>query len=292
MSRMRQAIFCLAAAGVVFTAAAQTNAPVPAKRFPNATNLIPPVPVLPSPVNFFRQLLVMTPAERNNSLTNRTPEARAKILAKVREYQVLGPDERELRLRATELRWFLAPLLPLPPAQRTARFALMPADLHALIQARLAQWDALPPAVQQEFLANDKALRALAHVEPTTTNTPTASAEQQKIADQFNQFFELTPEEKQQTLNTLSKAERAAMEKTLQSFNRLTSAQRELCLRNYAKFAGMSAEERADFLKNAEMWAQMSPKERQVWRDLVARIPAYPPLPVKIPRPTVATNLN
>jgi hypothetical protein len=82
------------------------------------------------------------------------------------------------------------------------------------------------------------------------------------------------------------------MEKTLQSFNRLTPAQRELCLRNYAKFAGMSAEERADFLKNAEMWARMSPKERQVWRDLVARIPAYPPLPVKISRPTVATNLN
>lgn len=290
MSRMCQVIFCLAVAGAVFTAAAQTNVPVPPKRFSTATNLIPPVPVLPSPVNFFRQLLVMTPAERNNSLTNRTPEARAKILAKVREYQVLGPDERELRLRATELRWFLMPLLPLPPAQRTARFALMPEDLHALIQARLAQWDALPPATQQEFLANDKALRALAHVEPT--NAPTASAEQQKIADQFNQFFELTPEEKQQTLNTLSKAERAAMEKTLQSFNRLTPSQRELCLRNYAKFAGMSAEERADFLKNAEMWAQMSPKERQVWRDLVARIPAWPPMPAKISRPTVATNLN
>jgi len=53
----------------------------------------------------------MSPAERNHSLTNRTPEARARILAKVREYQVLGPDERELRLRATELRWYLTPLL-------------------------------------------------------------------------------------------------------------------------------------------------------------------------------------
>jgi hypothetical protein len=298
MSRMRQAIFCLAAAGAVFTVAAQAPAPVSPKRFSTATNLVPPVPVLPSPVNFFRQLLVMTPAERNNSLTNRTPEARVKILAKVREYQVLGPDERELRLRATELRWYLTPLLSLTPPQRAARLALMPEDLRGLIQSRLAQWDALPPATQQEFLANDKALRYLAHIEPT--NAPPASPEQQKIAGQFNQFFELTPVEKQQTLNTLSKVERAAMEKTLQSFGRLTPPQRELCLRNYAKFAGMGADERAEFLKNAEKWAQMSPKERQVWRDLVARIPAWPPLPAnlmphapgKIPRPTVATNLN
>jgi hypothetical protein len=290
----------LAAAGAVFTVTAQTAAPTPApaKRFSTVTNLIPPVPVLPSPVNFFRQLLVMTPAERNNSLTNRTPEARAKILAKVREYQALGPDEREVRLRATELRWYLTPLLSLTPPQRAARLALMPEDLRGLIQARLTQWDALPPALQQEFLANEKTLRALAHVEPT--NAPPAAPEQQKIAAQFNQFFELTPAEKQQTLNTLSKAERAAMEKTLQSFSRLTPPQRALCLRNYAKFAGMGADERAEFLQNAEKWAQMSPKERQVWRDLVARIPVWPPMPANLPphhapkssSTAVATNLN
>ena len=87
-------------------------------RRPPAMNIFPPgvtnsavVPRMQSPVDFFRQLLAMTPAERVASLTNRPPEARARILAKVREYQALGPDERELRLRATELRWYLTPLL-------------------------------------------------------------------------------------------------------------------------------------------------------------------------------------
>jgi len=79
----------------------------------------PPLPPLaPSPVTFFRELLAMSPAERNNSLTNRTPEARARIMAKVREYQKLAPDERELRLRATELRWYLTPLFRTAPADR------------------------------------------------------------------------------------------------------------------------------------------------------------------------------
>jgi len=34
----------------------------------------------------------MSPVERNQSLTNRPPEVRARILAKVREYLALGPD--------------------------------------------------------------------------------------------------------------------------------------------------------------------------------------------------------
>jgi hypothetical protein len=75
------------------------------------------------------------------------------------------------------------------------------------------------------------------------------------------------------------------MEKTLQTFAQLPPQQRIRCLRNYAKFAGMSAAERAEFLKNAEHWSQMSPKERQTWRDLVAQVPVWPPLPPPRCRP-------
>ncbi len=145
----------------------------------------------------------MSPAERNQSLTNRSPEIRARILAKVREYQALGPDERELRLRATELRWYLMPLLRSPVAERAAWLAQVPPDLRELARTRLAQWDLLPPPLQQEFLANDKTLHYFAHLE--TPNPPAPNPEQQKIAGQFNQFFELTPAERQQTLGRFPK---------------------------------------------------------------------------------------
>src|SRR5436305_8079373 len=55
---------------------------------------IPPLPELAKPpVQFFRELLAMSPGERSQSLTNRTPEDRKAILAKVREYQSLKPDQ-------------------------------------------------------------------------------------------------------------------------------------------------------------------------------------------------------
>jgi hypothetical protein len=303
MNRLRQSIFCLALSAVFSTSA--QNPPVPSPNIfpPGVTNLLPSLPQARSPVSFFRQLLAMTPAERFAALTNRPPEARARILAKVREYQLLGPDERELRLRATELRWHLTPLLRVPPAERAGRLALVPEELRGLVQSRLQEWDVLPPPMKEEFLANDQALHYFTHVE--LTNQPAGTAEQQQITEQFNQFFELTPAEKQQTLNTLSEAERVQMEKTLKSFEQLPPEQRFRCIRNYAKFAGMPPAERAKFLKNAESWAKLTPQERQTWRDLVTQVPVWPPMPpdlvppnimppmpLKIHRPNVATNFK
>lgn len=93
------------------------------------------------------------------------------------------------------------------------------------------------------------------------------------------------------------------MEKTLKAFAKLPAAQRFQCIRAFKEFAGMNPQERAEFLENAQRWSQMSPKERQTWRDLVAQVPIWPPvpralimppLPPKIPRahPVVATNAN
>jgi hypothetical protein len=304
MNRLRQSICCLAAALTVVTAQAQ-NLPLPPKSTA-PLNLVPLLPPqAPSPVAFFRNLLAMSPKERANFLTNRPPAMRVRIIAKIHEYQILDPDERELRLSATELHWYLTPLLSLAPTNRAERVANVPENLRPLVQDRLQQWDILPPPLKQEFLENDRALHYFARIVPpgTTASADLSAEERQKIADQFNEFFELTPGEKQNALKTLSAAEQAQMEKTLQSFGHLPPPQRLACLRNYAKFAGMSAGERMEFLKNAERWSQMSPAERQTWRDLVAHVPEWPPLPPpivpgnliphatpKIVKPNVATN--
>lgn len=299
MSLKRRSILCLTAVVVAWAAQAQTIQPVPVPaRFPAAlTNLIPPLPTVVSPVSYFRQLLMMSPDERDKSLAGRTPTNRSNILAKLREYKRLPPDERELRLRATELRLYLVPLMRLAPADRAWRLAQVPPELLELVKSRLTQWDELPPPQQQEFLANDQTLHFFAQPPaPSSTN-----AEQEKITAQFGQFFVLTPGEQQHLLATLSETERAQMEKTLKTFAQLPGQKRALCIRNYAKFAGMSTEERAEFLKNADSWSKMSPQERQSWRDLVAIVPVWPtlppphlPLPPHIPpiraKPSMATN--
>jgi hypothetical protein len=289
-----------------------TNVTV-AHRFLSApTNLPPPpMPHAESPVDLFRKLLAMTTTGQHDFLTNRPPAVRLRIQAKLREYAALDPNERELRLRATELRWYLLPLLHESPTNRAAQLTAIPADLRALVNARLLQWDILPPPLQTEFFESEHALRYFTHVDPS--NGPPmppmpplspgqrqlhsqpgpdlahwnslSGDEHQRITDQFNQFFELTPAEKQKTLNTLSDAERRQMEKTLETFGQLPRGQRLQCLRAFTEFAGMSTAEKQDFLKNAQHWTQMSPKERQTWRDLVTHVPQWPPLPSTLTPP-------
>ena len=119
----------------------------------------PPVPVIKSPVDTFRELLAMSPTERKQSLTNRPAEVQKQILAKVREYEALRANERELRLQATELRYYLLPVLTSPATNRAAQLVGIPEQAKKLVITRLRQWDQLSPEVQKELLDNEAAVR-------------------------------------------------------------------------------------------------------------------------------------
>lgn len=283
MSPLRRFLTGLALLASAMAAAAQSNAPVAATaRVPirmAGTNGLAAAAKVQSPVDFFRKLLQAPANERTRLLAGRSLMARNRILDKVREYEALDPEERESRLQATELRWYLVPLMGLARADRTNQLAQVPADLLPLVQVRLTQWDILPPPLQNRYLTNESALRYIA--QNPRSSPPNPRAEQ--LAEQFADFFKVRPDEKQRVLNTLSEPERAQMEKTLKAFDQLPAAQRAICVRNYAKFVGMSEAERAEFLRSADNWSKMSAEERQTWRDLVSRVPIWPPLPPQSP---------
>ncbi len=299
---------------------AATNAPMASA---DLSQILPPPPPLieqKSPVTLFRNLLALTPGERRQSLSNRPSETQKKLLAKVREYESLKPDEREVRLRATELQWYLQPLMNRPSTNRAVRLATMPEDMRRLVEERLARWDMLPPPMQEELLNNEMTARYFTQLESATAEQKQKilaqmSAERrakleagldhwrelsvdqrEKTLAGFNAFFELTPGEKQKALASLSAAEQQQMEKTLQSYASLPPAQRAQCLRSFEKFAGMNLEDRQAFLKNAERWKLMSPSERESWRTLVKFAPMLPPaptpvlLPPRLPAPRPLTR--
>jgi hypothetical protein len=292
---------------------AQTSAVPPSPLIATAAAkqpAVPPFPKMSSPVDTFRELLAMKLSDRKQFLTNRPPETQKRILAKVREYESLKPDERELRLRATELRWYLLPLMSLAPTNRAARLALVPEEQRPLVEDRLKQWDTLPSETQQELLSNEQTAEYFARLEAAATGeqrekilsqlSPERQAklqagmdrwrglseeQRQKKLRRFNEFFELTPVEKEKALNLLSDAERRQMEKVMESYASLNPAQRAQCLRSFGKFTGMSLGERLQFLKNAERWKLMTPTERESWRNLVKMAPLLPPQPNSAPRP-------
>ncbi len=262
----------------------------------------PPVPALKSPVEVFRQLLALSPAERKTLLTNRPPEVQKQILAKVREYESLRPTDRELRLQATELRFYLLPVLTSTATNRLAELSHIPEATRKLVIPRLRQWDQLPPDVRQELLDNEAAIRYFTDAALSTSRTGRVSApslparnqkleaslerwhtlspaERARIEQRFHTFFELSPDEKTRALGSLSTAERQQIERTLKSFSNLAPPQRMQCIRAFNKFTELSVEDRQQFLRNAERWKLLTPEQRQDWRELVSRLAAQPPLP-------------
>jgi hypothetical protein len=278
-------------------------------QFPPEPIDTPPVPVAQSPVMFFRDLLAMSATQQQRALTNRSPENQKIILAKLREYAAMDPDLRAQRLQATELRWYLQPLLVSPATNRDEQLATVPVSIRKSVGDRLREWDKLPPEVQKDLLANKEFLiyltetagltkaqrhKVLEGVTPKRREILQAGIEQwsrmrtlqrQKLLGRFEQFFNLTVEEKQRALQVLSGPERRQIEKTLENYSNLPPEQRAECTRAIEKYTSLSLEERQQFLKNAERWKELSPAQRETWREIVNRMPlnSPPPLPPDLP---------
>ena len=316
--------YCLAAlvAGTLSGKAAQTNLADSPPPIPAA---VPPFPTARSPVNFFRELRAATPEERAKLLADRSPENRKAIMAKIREYESLPPDERELRLQATDLRYYLLPLMRTDPTNRASELSSIPAQSRQRVTERIGVWDRLPASARAELLANEATLRyftenagataeerdkILAGMSLARRQKLEAAIRQwqalqpqrrEKLLSQFNQFFELNESEKQQALRSLSAPERKQIERTLRSYQSLTYQQRAQCLKSFDKFAGLPLKEQQQFLKNAERWTLMTPQERQAWREVVETVALLPPTSEMPPPPPnaigprsrpVATNGN
>lgn len=273
-----------------------------------------PTELGPSPVQEFRQLLVLNAEERAVQLELRPPGLREPIEAKVKEYLALPAAEREVRLQATELRHYLSILLPLPSSNRVTLLPQIAEPMRSVVAARLDTWNIMLPSMQQEVIENERVVGYFTQLGMMTTAQRKAlveamPAEQRAKLEadikrwrampepergrtfaQFNQFFTLTPEEREKALSHLSEEERESMRATLDAFEGLTPEQRKICIRSFQKFANLSLAERQEFLKKAEAWQRMTPAEREQWREVVAVVPQLPPLPPDF-FPAVATTV-
>jgi hypothetical protein len=282
----------LAGALIVLTAGclfAQT-ADIPA----NAPRPVPYPALTPSPVELFRMLLTTNAAGREAWLATR-PQSRRVIEAKLSEYQGMTPEERDARLLASQLRWYLPPLMNMPPADRERVLSAIPQPERKLIQQRLGELGILPPALQNGIITNQTVFRLFEAAERRDGSNNNMingiTGEQRvKLEQQYQTWrtlVDLPPKVRTKTLSQLTETERTQMELTLSQFRNLGAAEREQALRGFKKFAELSPLERAIFLKTAERWRTMSESDRALWRKIVALLQS-PSTPPPLPNPPMA----
>jgi hypothetical protein len=293
---MRGVLYSIWLLGLLALGATHRAQPVPDKALP------PSPPLSGTPVDWFRQLLSMTPIERERALAeaDRTEDQKQVLRAKVLEYEALPVAERERRLHAIQLRMWISKLLPMAPSNRVERLAAIPEVDRQVVIQRLDEWDKLPQEEQQEFLNNPRLIyiaRARSDRSLASSNLlggrvsaqrerleqdlarlgALAPDRRERVLGNFEKFLQLPDKDKARALDGFSDADRKQMETTLEDFRKLPREQRLACIKAFDKLARMSKSERDQFLENAELWQAMSPADRAMWRRLVTSLPPLPP---------------
>ncbi|MEW6304298.1 MAG: DUF3106 domain-containing protein [Verrucomicrobiota bacterium] len=255
-----------------------------------------------STAEYLRELLPMSPEQLDQALAEKSENSRKFWLAKVEEYKALSPYDREVRLRTTQMQYYLEPLLWLKkPELRQERLAAIPEDFRPLVEERLRHWDQLPLESRREVLENKWTMTYFSRIEAAPPDQRDAvfsghsteyrlrmeqkldewralpKEQRGRMYENFNQFFQLSEKEKDRILGTLSLADRKLMDAALEQFEKLPPDERKKCIDSFRKYVNMTPEQRAQFLKNAERWNQMSDKEKEKWRTVVPQLPPVPP---------------
>lgn len=255
----------------------------------------PEAPRPRNPVAAFRNLLLLQPDARTRELAAKPGHLREIISTRLREYDALSPAEREARLRATELRFHLKPLLTLAPTAREPQLATIPESFRPLVTERLAAWDKLPTEIRREILANEPLLQAMTRpavagafpplppgLVPTVPDNVTHwqsldARQREQLLDNFNHYFRLDDRSKSQVVAALPEPKRAEATRTLNQFEQLSTGERATCLAALKKLGQMTPEQQARFFANAEQWQKLPESERAVWRKVVVDFPPLPP---------------
>ena len=111
------------------------------------------------------------------------------------------------------------------------------------------------------------------------------TADLARVQQHWHQFFDGASPRRNQALQELSAQERQEMQQVLDRFRRLTPDQRRTSVGSFSRLASMNPAERSEFLRNAERWTTLPPEERKAWRQIVNKLPVFPPLPTAVSEP-------
>ncbi|MGB0583079.1 MAG: hypothetical protein ACPGVU_25625 [Limisphaerales bacterium] len=271
-----------------------------------------------SPLEAFRKLLDMKPNERTAELAKRSERSAEKLARKLAEYEAMEPGLRELRLQATELRYYLYPMFMHSKEQREIRLQHMPQKFAPLIRVRLEKWDQLPAEMKNDIQKNQWMMHAVLRYGPKFASIALASKlspslnrnaeehikawqsldpqKQRDLMNKFNSFFSLHPGEQEQVIARLPDYQRAKVFTTLGDIQRLPEDSRRECMSALQRFIAMDAKQRMAFFHNAEQWRKLSEVEKKSWRTVVKQFakPTFsetPPLPPGMGHPIAPIHI-
>jgi hypothetical protein len=255
----------------------------------------------PSPVEKFRLLLEASSSELNSELDAYPEETRSRISVKIEEYRKLSVEKRRQKLTATELRWYLPPLLNADQVTRDFHLRKLEPGLAEVIHQRLMTWDSLPEDLKSSSSKSNLIIGHLSKAPSINPPLPTPSAPgtvttapslptdpgnsvSEDLADPVSQerlqrlkaYFEMNQEAKNATLKDASLMSDSIFMSRLKWLETMPEQLRERVLSHLIRFQELSVEEKKAFGKSIKTWNRLPQPEKQALRNLVKKTPPFP----------------
>jgi len=270
-----------------------------------------------SPIVFFRGLLEKSPSERASALADRNDFQRRFILRKIAEYEAMDPGEAELRLKTTELRWYLKKLVRLEGRQRQAWLAGLEDSSRELLAARLNAWDTLSPAIQKGILEHEQTMEWVRKMDLATPEERTrmlaaqdpaervemevrlkewrkfSDSERERITALFMEFFELSEKERARILVRLSGDELKSVVPVISRLEVMDESELRQYVAHFNQMAAMAPLSRYAYLNHARQWKILNRQQQSNWKGLVVELPPLPPSPPGMlppPHPSISVS--
>jgi hypothetical protein len=255
----------------------------------------------PSPVEKFRLLLEASSSELKAELDAYPEETRSKISVKIAEYRKLSVENRRQKLTATELRWYLPPLLNVDQDTRDFHLKKLEPGLAEVIHQRLMTWDSLPEDLKSSSSKSSLIIGHLSKAPSLNPPLPTPSASgtvasapklpkvpgtsvsvnaaapvSQERLQRLKAYFEMNQEAKNATLKDASLMSDSIFMSRLNWLETMPDQLRERVLSHLIRFQELSAEEKKDFGRSIKTWNRLPQPEKEALRNLVKKTPPFP----------------
>ncbi len=233
-----------------------------------------------SPISHFRQLLELNTQQREAIILRQEPSTRRILERKLEEYASLSEGEKEFRLFATELHFYLEPMIGRDSSIEKIPADRIPDSIIPHLRTAMDFWNQLPVSQRDLLLSKKKAITYLITLTYSSARLSAIVPEQSDEWESLNRFLALSLDKQKAFLNSYGLAGNTRIVQVLEKMASLSADQRDRSVHALTCYLSFPPAMKDRFMDGVHTWNSMKPTERTVWRQIADRYPRVKPAPL------------
>lgn len=232
-----------------------------------------------SPVAQFRDLLSYSEDQQRAFVIKQAPEIQSILSSKLDEYRNLPSAQREFKLVATELHFYLDPVLKSHENIDRTLFSQAPSHVQHYLNMAVEFWNGLSIPHRDLLLSKKAAVSYLISLSYKSGESQSYDPSKSEWDGLYS--FLLMPSDQQKAfLDSVDVNPSGTINKILTAFENLDEEERKRCAHAFVCYLSFPPQLKKQLNDGLHSWAEKPPIERSLWREIAEKYPKITPIPL------------